>query len=352
MNIIVYGDLSEASGGWCYSETLKEMGHNVLSVGDPDCSGIPATLIRRIFRRVFRKIPEYQRLNNIQKLIVASLNFSPQIIIVLKGLHLSPVDVSMLKSIGAWVCNINHDDFFSQNSNNWSKYQRAAIPEYDYIFTTRKMNVQEVYPLNPNVEFFSFSYYPKIHKAVDITPNEFEKWSCDVVFVGTFERHRAFFLEYLIKNLPNIKLAIHGGQWNKLSRSSPLRPYIKSSNLKFDDLCKALGSAKLCLGFLRKLNRDDYTQRTFEIPACGGVLLAERTQHHMEIYSEGLEAEFFDQNSPNELCNKVSSLLLNPERLSALKRGGYSALINGKFTYRDRMTRLLEVYSQSFRIAT
>ena len=55
-------------------------------------------------------------------------------------------------------------------------------------------------------------------------------------------------------------------------------------------MARALGGSKLSLGFLRKKNRDLYTVRTFEIPACNGVLLAERTRAHEAIYKGGVEA--------------------------------------------------------------
>jgi spore maturation protein CgeB len=150
-------------------------------------------------------------------------------------------------------------------------------------------------------------------------------------------------LEHLI-GTASVNLVIHGAQWEKLPRASRLRKCLRSKDLRFDDLAKAIRGADVVLGFLRKENRDDYTQRTFEIPACGGVLLAERTSRHLGYYREGLEAEFFDPNSPAELHEKVSKLLENPGCRARIRQAGHDAVLRGRHTYQDRLERLLWVY--------
>ena len=189
--------------------------------------------------------------------------------------------------------NINHDDFQSRYRLNKSRVQANAIPEYDQILTTRVVNVDEIRPLNPRVEFFPFAYEPTVHRPVPIPPDEAGRWDADVVFVGTYAPHRAGVLERLVTAVP-ARYAIYGGSWNKLSTRSPLRPHLRSGNIFKDDLAKAIGGAKISLGFLRRENRDDYTQRTFEIPACGGLMLMERTERQSAFFREGIEAEFFD----------------------------------------------------------
>jgi hypothetical protein len=50
----------------------------------------------------------------------------PEIVIILNGLNLDFRDIRNLKTTGAWVVNINHDDFFSHNRNNWSWLDQQA----------------------------------------------------------------------------------------------------------------------------------------------------------------------------------------------------------------------------------
>lgn len=350
MKILVYGDNSPASGGWCYAETLRDMGHDVLSVGgNIGLDHYQTSFALRAYRRLTGGLREADRRRHVKLLVGEVGMFQPNVIIVQKGLYISKDDVRVLRGADRWVCNVNHDDFFSANRNNWSWIQRKAIPEYDFIFTTREVNIAEVRPLNPRVEFFPFAYYPRIHHPVAIPPDEKSRWQCEVVFVGTYEKPRAAMLEHLVQ-ITNVDLVIHGAQWEKLPRTSPLRCCVRSKDLRFDDLAKAMGGALVALGFLRKENRDDYTQRTFEVPACAGVFLAERTERHMKYYRDGIEAEFFDPDSPTDLCEKVARLLQNSDYREQMRKAGHKAVLRGHHTYRDRLERLIQVFEETTHI--
>lgn len=344
MKFFVYGDAAPGSGAWCYAETLRDMGHEVSRVGDYAGLDHYRTSSRaRLYRRLFGRVSERDRRRHVHLLRTEANRFGPDVIIILKGLHLSANDIHNLRCNNCWVCNINHDDFFSTNPNNWSHLQRQAIPAYDWIFTTREVNVEEVCKLNPNVEFLQFAYYPRIHRIVPIPESERGRWSVDVAFVGTYEAQRARLLEYLVSRVP-ARYAVFGAQWEKLRRRSPLRRWVCHEELWLDDFAKALGGAKVSLGFLRKENRDDYTQRTFEIPACGGCFLAERTKRHGEFYVEGQQAEFFGADAPDELCRKVRNLLEDGEHREIIRNGGHAALLRQKHTYRDRMEQLITTF--------
>ena len=345
MKIVLYGDAAQrGNGGWCYAETLRELGHEVFCADD----GVHLQRYRRLDLRALRKVLgsplERDRRRHAEELVALAERERPEIVIVLKGLHIAAREVEQMRRGGAWVVNINHDDFFSLNRANRSRAQRDAIPVYDYVFVTREVNVAEVRPFNPRVEFFPFAYYPRIHRPVPIPEAERERYAVDVVFVGTFERERCGLLERLVEAVP-ARYAIWGNLWERAGRRSPLRPYIRGQAVMMDEMAKALGGAQLALGFLRKKNRDDYTQRTFEIPACGGLLLAERTARQQAFYREGVEAEFFDPTQPDELIAKVRGLLADADRRARLREAGRAALLNQRHTYRDRLERLLEVHA-------
>jgi len=335
------------SGAWCYAQTLREMGHEVVECDDQGgLEQYRRSTPWRVFRKLRRGIWEAHRRRHAQLLADAVRKHRPEITIILKGLHISAADVSNLRHLGTWVVNLNHDDFFSRNPNNWTRIQRGAIPQYDCILTTREVNLAEIQPINPRVRFLGFAYYPRIHRPMVLEPHERQVWASDVVFVGTWEAERCRLLEQLVREVP-ARYAIYGEQWERVSRHSPLRPYVHRSRLGPDDMAKAIGGAKLALGFLRKENRDEYTQRSFEIPAYGGLLVAERTALHCRLYKEGVEAVFFDSNSGDELATAVTLLLSDPERREKIRRAGMDALHRQRHTYEDRMNELLELYRSS-----
>jgi spore maturation protein CgeB len=346
MKLLLYGDAAHSgSGGWCYAQTLIELGHSVVCADDNRKLERYRKPAWRVVRKLLGRPLERHRRHHASSLIALAQSERPDIVIVFKGLHISADAVRALQRQGAWVVTINHDDFFSRNPANWSHVQRQAIPAYDFVFTTREVNVAEVRPLNANVELMPFAYYPRIHRITPMTPAERSYFGADVTFVGTWEQERCKQLEYLVAQVP-ARYAIWGNLWGQVSRRSPLRPFIRARDVMQQDMAKAIGGAQISLGFLRKKNRDDYTQRTFEIPACGGLLLAERTARHLAIYREGVEAEFFDPDRPDELVSKVRALLADPVRSAAIREAGHAALLSQHQTYRDRLERLLQLHAQ------
>ncbi len=346
--ILLHGEpLNMGSGSWCYAETLKQMGHTIIPYGSYENVEIyqQSHYWKAIRKLNQRNLLEVHRRRHVDGLIRLANETLPHIIIITKGIFFAHQDIERLKLTGAWVVNINHDDFFSQNINNHSAIQRASLPAYHHLFTTREVNVAELKPYNPNVTFFMFAYYPNFHKEPLLTQEDRAKWQTDVLFVGSQFAHRAKLLAQLVHSV-KADYAIYGNNWNKIAQSSPLTPFIKKRPIFGEDMAKAIRSAKITLGFLAKENRDDYTQRTFEIPACGGLMLMERTARQQAFFREGVEAEFFDADNIEELCQKVQLLLHDEPRREAIRRAGQEALHRQKHTYQDRLVQFLEHYSR------
>jgi spore maturation protein CgeB len=343
--VFLYGDSHiRASGGWCYAEAFRELGAEVHALpDDAGLEGYERSLPLKVFRRLWRRPLERHRRAHVARLLDAVRGSRAELIVVLRGLLLGRADVAALRALGAVVVIVNHDDFFSRTPSNRSSRQLEALPEYDRVFATRRVNVGEVAPINPRVEFFTFAYHPPLHRIVPMSDEERARWASDVLFVGTWEDERARLLEHLAATVP-ARYAIYGNQWERLSRRSPLRPFTAGRAAVGDDMAKAIAASKIALGFLRKRNRDDYTQRSFEIPACGGVLLAERTERHREIFEEGKEVELFDPGDPAELVAKVRRLLDDSAHRERLRAAGLAAVLRGAYTYRDRARQLLEGY--------
>jgi spore maturation protein CgeB len=83
----------------------------------------------------------------------------------------------------------------------------------------------------------------------------------------------------------------------------------------------AIQRSLIGLGLLSKAKPDTFTTRSFEIPAAGRLLLAERTREHQLLFEEGVEAEFFDD--VEELVTRARALLADPGRAMAMAAAGH-----------------------------
>ena len=344
MKILLYGEaFAKGTGAWCYAEAIRALGFDLIIYDDYTSikkyrKYFVWKVIRKLNHGVLLKFDRERHVNGLISLTTTEL---PDIIVILKGLFISETDVMKLQQLGSFVVNVNHDDFFSLNKNNISNIQYNAIKAYDYILTTRQVNVAEVRLLNNNVLFFPFSYNPNIHKVFTITKEDINKYDCDVLFIGTYERNRAKMLELLMEK-HSFKLCIYGKGWERLKKNSVLKKYIKSyTGLWMEEMAKAIQVAKITLGFLRKENRDDYTQRSLEIPACGGLLLAERTDFHKKLFQEKYEAFFFDESNIQELGSIILKILSDQQELEVVRKRGVERIKELHLTYQDRVNQII-----------
>lgn len=255
---------------------------------------------------------------------------NPDYILFWRATQLLPRTIQQIKKNNVNVkviASYNHDDFSGpkfgapvpkSHHRLWRLFLDCA-PVIDIHFVKRQSNIVHLKTLGVNCSFIMPMWFdPQLHRPVEITKDEENKFQTDVVFVGHYEPDGR---EHSIRALMNvgIKMKIWGGSYwsrqvlgNIYDRLYPIRPALG------DDYAKALCGAKICLSFLSKMNRDTYTRRCFEIPACGRLLLSERTDDLLNMFKENEEACFF--SSDKELVEKVHWLLVNPdicERIAA-----------------------------------
>ena len=96
---------------------------------------------------------------------------------------------------------------------------------------------------------------------------------------------------------------------------------------------------------MRKVCADQHTTRTFEIPACGSLLLADRTEEHQEFFEEGKEAEFFA--SMDELLDKVEFYCGNESARRRVAEAGLKRCTDGNYAYVHRLKVVLDAISQN-----
>jgi spore maturation protein CgeB len=247
------------------------------------------------------------------------------IIMIWKGNRIYPWT---LKKIKINFPNIKLLSWSGDNMTKWhnkSLFYHFGINNYDVIFSVNIPDYKNIEKIcTKPVYYFNKRADKRTHKPLNKERKEFKY---DVLFIGSYEKERFKTLTYLAKN--GIKIDIFGNMWNKCKEKIHPNLKVHYKELVGKDYVEAISFSKISLGFLRKINNDTQTSRTFEIPACGGFMLMERTDEHLKLFIEGKEAEFF--NSDDELLKKVEYYLVNyieRERISSsglkkVEKSGY-----------------------------
>jgi hypothetical protein len=107
------------------------------------------------------------------------------------------------------------------------------------------------------------------------TAEERNRFAADVAFVGEGDGDRRPFLRTLLKALPDLDLALHGGLWEL----NPTPRRYHRGTVRGRDFRLALGGPKVAVNLMRAQNRDDHVTRSFEGPACGAFMLNEQQKN-------------------------------------------------------------------------
>lgn len=255
---------------------------------------------------------------------------TPDITVVFKGLTVTDEAVAGLPGVRV---HYNPDD--SANPSNGSAVLSEAESQYDLHITTKRHNVEEVQARTAKPTFFVWcAYDPEWHRLPDVPVTG--KWSLG--FIGTLRAHRAELLGSLAAALDE-NVYVWGDTWKKaqLDRRIVLGPS------RFGlDFARTVAAAPIQLGLLNADNRDKHTCRTFEIPACGGLLLAERTPEHSELFEDGETALLF--STTDELISKARWALANSAGAQKIAQQGHELIIKSeRNTYEARASDILNL---------
>jgi spore maturation protein CgeB len=220
----------------------------------------------------------------------------------------------------------------------WNKMHRApwflkALPEYYAVFSPRQANLGDLEALGcKKVSYLPFAYDPELHFPEEPSNGERGAFVTDVLFIGGADWDRVPVCAAVAAS--GLSLAIYGDYWDRSELARPFwRGYANPSTLR-----KATSAAKVCLCLARKANRDGHTMRSYEVPAMRGVILAEATDDHEEMFGEKGALYFSDTS---EMIEKAGWLVAHQQEATQMARSAHSRITSGPNTYRNRLESIL-----------
>lgn len=264
--------------------------------------------------------------------------FAPDVVL---STGLAPVDAPTLATIGelgSARLNFLTDDPW--NPAHRASWFQEALPHYDRVFTPRQANVPDLRQAGvPAVSALAFAYAPDVHfpEAPATTAHD---WDVDVMVAGGGDRDRVEVVAPLIQ--AGFTVALYGGYWDRFRETrEAARGHLDAAGVR-----QATGAARICLGLIRRANRDGHAMRTYEVPAMGGCLLAADTADHRALFGpDGDAVAYFAR--PADAVEQVAALLRRAELRRDLAHRAHAIVTAGGNTYADRLQSILQPIAES-----
>lgn len=354
MKILFLGEISEGQTSLMRMRALKRLGHEVHGIH----TIAPWRRVSWIQRQIQRRRGRGSVVDEINgEVLRAAREFRPELVWAEKQEYLRSETLESIRKNGARLVHFTPDPYFSLEWKRTPLMDRA-LASFDVLVYCKTYERTQYEALGRPLIYMPLGYCDEVHRPL---PSNDSRWCCSVGFLGGWEPRRERLLHDVA--MTGVDLKIWGGYWEFLVDGRwTLRRYIILRQLAAHDdftfhadealtrawqggevygdfYANALTGAKIGLGLLRRVCPDQHTTRTFEIPACGSLLLADRTDEHLAMFAEGTEAEFFD--SCEEMLDKLSFYLSHEAAQKRLAEAGYTRCRKSGYAYIHRLRRVL-----------
>lgn len=244
-----------------------------------------------------------------------------------KAIFLKPATVDLLRRVSSTLVHFTPDAAFLANR---SPGFEKTISLYDLLVTTKSFEIDEYAKRvsADRVMLTAQGYDPSVHFPRSTTSERRR----EAVFIGLAEPDRERCIAALLDRRVPVRLGGKGWQ-------SFLRQRGRDPNLAFvgdeifgDDYAEMLSRAWIGLGLLTKRIPELHTTRTFEIPACGGILATESTPD-TDLFFNRDEAVFFKDY--DDLAARVHALFDEPDdaALKSIASAGRARVTGDRHDY-------------------
>ncbi len=355
MKILFAGQLAEGQTSRMRLAVLEELGHTVIPF-DSQAGWNALPWARRRIEQKLNLGPTVSHLN--QAVLALAQEHKPYLFWGEKQEYLKPDTLRQLQSWGIRTLHFTPDPYFTLAWKR-TRLMDACLPIFDYVICCKQYEMAEYERLCQRVFYVPLGYAEAIHRPLVPADQRLRaQFSSDVCFVGGWDPRRQRMLGALADQVDcDLKIWGYGwdhvrdGQWTprrayrlrmlageepfEIRRISKLAARLQGSEVYGDVYAWALSGARISVGFLRRICPDQHTTRSFEIPACASLMLADRTDEHQMFFKEGQEADFF--SSEEEFLDKVRFYLAHEALRERVALKGYQRCMDSGYSYRARL---------------
>ena len=281
------------------------------------------------------------RLN--EKLVVLAREACFDAVWIDKGVWIYPETVAMLRAKSELRTAVHYTPDALILENRSCHFVRS-IPIYDLLVTDKPFEVDLYNARGANavllvLQGYGQHFFPRVPTECDLSD-----FASDVSFIGHCQSHYAARIKAVSKETQ--RLQIWGPRWPRYALfHSWARAFVCGEGIWGDRYPIALTCAKIGLGLLSKRIPEVTTTRTFEIPATGVFMLAERNPHHLALFEEGKEAEFFA--SDDELRDKIRFYLRHDAARIRIAAAGRERCLTSGYSHEHQLRRVFKRLRES-----
>lgn len=211
-----------------------------------------------------------------------------------------------------------------------------SISLYDYCITTKtyEIDLYKKYGAK-KVLYCTQGYDERIHKPL----HKFEDKQYEVCFIGHYEKNRGEILQQLIDS--NIQVILAGIKWKAFVYRNKNKGNLIyfGENLAGIDYVETISNSYISLGLISNWVPEKHTTRTFEIPACGTLLITPRNEEIYGFFKEN-EVVYFEQET--EIADMIKRLLNDKKTLNKIIDNGTRKVESGNYSYQRQIETLLK----------
>lgn len=295
------------------------------------------TQLRFAFGPVLQKLSE--------RVCQAVEAFKPDVVFFRRPLEFTPAMLRQIKSRSdALLCSFNNDDPFSKSytDRRWRNL-RNAIKEFDVTFAFRRSNLIQYDRYGSRLsELWEPFYSPWLHRPlVDRGQNYEQKRRFLFAMHAEPDLRRDAVVSLTRSGIP---IDVYSWNWDKVFGKKDAIAMKVAPPIWGDEYVRAIGSALGTLCFFSRQNNDELTSRVFEIPASGGLLIAERNDRIMQLFRDGEDAVLFSEIE--ELVSKCRALIDNPELAERIRKQGQRRITSSHNSVIDRCSSALNIFKR------
>ncbi|WP_348266302.1 glycosyltransferase [Edaphobacter paludis] len=314
---------------------LERLGHQVIPMNTYDYQ-YSNPFLRKVFFRLAAG-PMVTRLN--RDLLRVAAAEKPDLLWTDKLLSMQPGTLDRMRAMGiATVSYMIDNPFGPRQDPGWRLYMKD-IPHYDLHVVQRDKNITDYRQRGArDVIKIQTAYEPTLQYPPPDSWSDANR-NREVSFVGTPYDNRAETLNRLSK-LNEFQVVISGNdrQWKRALGEEPFSRLYREGELYRQQYREAIWRSKINLSFITHSNLDEFVHKSFEIAGCGGFLLAERSEGHLQRFREDEEAVFF--SSYDELLEKIRRYLPDEAARRRIAAAGQRRALRDGY-HNDRQMELI-----------